>query len=222
MPLSIPKPMLAQKAEAPFDSPDHLFEIKWDGIRCLALIEGRQVGLQSRRFLDITSQFPELACLEWLPSGTVLDGELLVLRDGKPSLRAIQHRALLQNCQRVQWLSRTRPVTYMVFDLLYLKAKPLLATPLSLRREALQTLIEQVRLPGVLVPEAVQQHGCRLFAQVARLGLEGIMAKRLDGPYLPGKRSRYWLKIKPRPETERANENRTSNPQANGPWCSRS
>jgi ATP-dependent DNA ligase len=92
------------------------------------------------------------------------------------------------------------PVTYMVFDLLYFKAKPLLTTPLSLRREALQTLIEQVPLPGVLVPEAVRPRGCQLFAQVERLGLEGIMAKCLDSPYLPGKRSRFWLKIKPGPE----------------------
>ena len=107
------KPMLAKKADAPFDSEQHLFEIKWDGVRCLAFIEARQVRLQSRRLTDITSQFPELAGLEQLPSGTVLDGELVVLESGKPSLRAVQQRALLQNRHRIQWLSRTRPVSYM-------------------------------------------------------------------------------------------------------------
>ena len=127
-----------------------------------------------------------------------MDGELVVLQEGKPSLRHIQQRALLQNRQRIQFVSQTAPVIYMVFDLLYLKGKSLMASPLALRREILQTLTGQFALPGVLLPEAIEQHGCQLFAQVVRLGLEGIMAKRLDGPYLPGKRSRYWLKLKPR------------------------
>jgi len=195
LPLVI-NPMLAQKAEAPFNSAQHLFEIKWDGIRCLAFIEGRRVRLQSRQLTEITFQFPELASLGQLSSGTMLDGELVVLHEGKPSLRHIQQRVLLQNRQRIQHLSHRTPVTYMVFDLLYLKGKPLMASPLSLRREALQNLMEWSHLPGILVSETIHQHGCQLFAQVLRLGLEGIMAKRLDGPYLPGKRSRYWFKIK--------------------------
>src|SRR5437773_248796 len=107
-------PMLAQKAEAPFDSEHHLFEVKWDGIRCLALIEGSRVRLQSRHLNEITLQFPELAVLGALPSGTVLDGELVVFKEGKPSLRHIQQRALLQNGWRIQHLSQTTPVTYMV------------------------------------------------------------------------------------------------------------
>ena len=196
--LSAIHPMLAQKAELPFDSAQHLFEIKWDGIRCLAFVTREGVRLQSRHLLDITSQFPELACLDRLPAGIVLDGELVVFHAGKPSLRHIQARALLQNRPRIQWSSQTRPVTYMVFDLLYLKGKPLMGASLSSRREALQTLIQRFPMRGVLAPEAVRERGCQLFAHVVRLGLEGIMAKRLDGPYLPGKRSRLWLKIKPR------------------------
>lgn len=189
--------MLAKQADAPFDSEQHLFEIKWDGIRCLAFIEAGQVRLQSRQFLDLTAQFPELTCLQGLPSDTVLDGELVLLRQGKPSLQDVQQRAFLQNRHRIRWLSRARPVTYMVFDLPYLNGKRLVASALSLRREALQQLIQRSPMPVVLVPEAVPTHGRQLFTHVARLGLEGIMAKRLDGPYLPGKRSGYWLKIKP-------------------------
>ncbi len=196
-------PMLARKAEAPFDSPQHLFEIKWDGIRSLAFIEGRRLRLQSRQLTEITLQFPELASLGQLPSGTVLDGELVVLQEGKPSLRHIQQRALLQNRQRIEHLSQSAPVTYMVFDLLYLKGKPLIELPLSLRRKALQNLMERFHQPGIVLSETIHQHGCHLFAQVVRLGLEGIMAKRLDGPYLPGKRSRLWLKIKPKSMTNK-------------------
>jgi ATP-dependent DNA ligase len=196
LPLTI-NPMLAQKAETPFDSEQHLFEIKWDGIRCLAFVEGGRVRLQSRRLTEITFQFPELANLAGLPSGTVLDGELVVFHDGKPSLEQIQRRAFLQNSSRIQHLNQITPATYMVFDLPFLQNKPLMAAPLSIRREALIKLHEQFPLPGFLLSEGLSRCGCRLFAQVVRLGLEGMMAKRLDAPYLPGKRSRHWLKIKP-------------------------
>jgi len=89
------QPMLAKPASAAFDSAQHLFELKWDGIRCLAFIEDNRIRLRSRRSLEITSQFPELACLAGLPSGTVLDGELVVLHQCKPSLAHVLRRALL-------------------------------------------------------------------------------------------------------------------------------
>ena len=190
-------PMLAQKADAPFDSEQHLFEIKWDGIRCLTFVERARVRLQSRQAMEMTFQFPELASLAALPSGTVLDGELVVLQGGRPSFRHIQQRALLQNPRRIEMQSQTIPVTYMIFDLLYVKSQPLMAAPLSVRRKALVKLIGPAGRPGVLVPQGIAGFGCQMFDQVARLGLEGMMAKRLDAPYLPGKRSRHWLKIKP-------------------------
>src|SRR6267378_2523129 len=191
------QPMLAQKAQKPFDCEEHLFEIKWDGIRCLSLIQTGGLRLQSRHGLEVTQQFPELGCLAQLPSGTVLDGELVVFHEGKPVLCEVQRRVLLQNRPRIQLLSRIKPVNYVVFDLLFLKGKSLMAAPLMKRRKALQELITRCQLPGVLVSEWVRGHGLQLFAHVVSLGLEGIMAKHLDGPYLPGKRSRYWLKIKP-------------------------
>lgn len=191
------EPMLAAKADAPFDSQGHLFEIKWDGIRCLAFVEGGRVRLQSRQLTEITHQFPELAGLGRLPSGTVLDGELVVFAKEKPSLRAIQTRALLQNCFRIQHLSCAAPVSYMVFDLLFLSGKPLITAPLSERRAALIKLHEQFPSPGFLVSEGLRQCGRKLFALIMRNGLEGMMAKRMDGSYLPGKRCQHWLKIKP-------------------------
>lgn len=190
-------PMMAKKASAPFDSAQHLFELKWDGIRCLARVEENQIRLRSRRGMEITSHFPELACLAHLPTGTVLDGELVVLHQGKPSLRHVLRRALLQKNHQFQLHSAlSSPVSYMVFDLLYLKGKPVLALPLSQRREALQRLFQQFPMPGVLLTEVVREHGRKLFEQVESMELEGVMAKRLDGTYLPGKRSALWLKIK--------------------------
>jgi ATP-dependent DNA ligase len=122
----------------------------------------------------------------------------VVFRDGQPSLRSVQGRALLQNRARIQHLSRFLPATFMLFDLPYLKGKPLLATPFIERREMLVKLYEQFQLPNILLSEGLRRCGCRLFTQAMRLSLEGVMAKRLDSPYLPGKRSRHWLKIKSR------------------------
>lgn len=190
--------MLAASAQAPFDSERHLFEIKWDGIRCLAFIEAGAVRLQSRHLTDITTQFPELACLGQLPGGTILDGELVVLQDGKPFLTVIQHRVMLQDRRRILLSSQRMPAAYMVFDLLYLKDRPLVGEPLSIRRQALQTIIGHSPLPGVLLSQGMLTFGCSLFGQVVHLGLEGVMAKSLNGRYLPGKRCRTWLKIKPK------------------------
>jgi ATP-dependent DNA ligase len=200
------RPMLARQAEEPFDCDDYLFEVKWDGIRCLAFIEAGRVRLQSRRLLDITAQFPELAALACLPAGTVLDGELVALRNGRPSFTLIQQRAQLQQPHRIGFLSRTMPVTYVIFDLLYWRGQPILDEPLVIRRERLQQLMAQLNPAGILVPEAVVGHGRAMFAQVAALGWEGIVAKWRNSPYLAGQRSRFWLKVKVKhPTSARSN-----------------
>jgi bifunctional non-homologous end joining protein LigD len=103
------RPMLAVEAKEPFDSDDHLFEIKWDGIRCLAFIEAGRVRLHSRELVEITAQFPELEGLAGLPDGTVVDGELVSMRGGVPSLAAVQSRVKLRDRNRIQLLSRFRP-----------------------------------------------------------------------------------------------------------------
>src|SRR5436190_27877 len=110
------KPMLAVAVPEPFDSDHHIFEIKWDGIRCLAFSEGGRVRLQSRELIDITIQFPELGCLAQLLDGTVLDGELVAMEGDKPSLGKIQGRALLLDRHRINFLSQSSPVVYVVFD----------------------------------------------------------------------------------------------------------
>ncbi len=187
------RPMLAQAGQ-PFDSDDHLFEIKWDGARCLAFIEPQRVRLASRRGLQM--HYPELAGLSKLPAGTVLDAEVVVLEGGKPSLLRLQQRASLQDPTRIQILSKQRPVTLMVFDLLYLRYDSLMNNPLTDRRQRLEKLIEQLDDAQVLVPNYVLGCGKRYFAEIERHGLEGVMAKRLHSPYQAGRRCTDWLKIK--------------------------
>ncbi len=174
----------------------HFFEIKWDGIRCLAFVEGGRVRLQSRELIDITVQFPELACLAQLPDGTVLDGELVAMEGNRPCLAKIQGRALLQDRHRIELMSRCSPVVYIVFDLIYLDGKSLMAKPLLERRRHLEKLLSGFQPDRIALSEAVLGQGRDLFQAVQTLGLEGIMAKSLDGHYRPGKRTALWKKIK--------------------------
>ena len=188
--------MLAAAAPEPFDSEDYRFELKWDGIRCLAFVENGKVRLQSRHLTDFTAHFPELNDLRKLRSGTVLDGELVVMRAGKSSLSAIQERVQLQMTHRIQRLSRSAPAVYVAFDLLYLEYRSLLQEPFIRRRTALETVIRKAAPPNVAVVDCVHGQGKQFFAAVAGLALEGIVAKYIHAPYLPGRRSRNWLKIK--------------------------
>jgi ATP-dependent DNA ligase len=190
------RPMLAVPVPEPFDSDHHLFEIKWDGIRCLAFVDAGRVRLQSRDLIDITAQFPELGCLAHLPDGSVLDGELVAMKANKPCLGKIQGRALLKDRHRIALTSQCSPVVYVVFDLIYLDGNPLLAKPLLERRRNLEQLLSGFQGDRIILSEAVLGQGRDLFQAVEKLGLEGIMAKSLDGPYRPGKRTALWRKIK--------------------------
>jgi ATP-dependent DNA ligase len=190
------KPMLATAAPQPFDSDHHLFEIKWDGIGCLAFVENGQVRLQSRELIDITAQFPELAGVAQLPDGTVLDGELVAMEENRPSLAKVQSRALLQDRHRIEFMSQSSPVVYVMFDLVYVRGESIMAKPLLERRQELEQLLSGLQPKRILLSQAVLGQGRDLFQAVQKLGLEGIVAKSLDGHYRPGKRTALWKKIK--------------------------
>ena len=188
--------MLAELETEPFDSPDHLFEIKWDGTRCIAYVEGKSLQLRNRNHFELREQFPELECLRSLPNATVLDGEIIVLDEGKPSLSKAMQRNHATDPKRIDILSQRLPATLMVFDLIFVRGKSVAEKPLTDRRKALEELIGDLGSPHVLVPDFVIEQGRAYFESAVEFGLEGIMAKRLDSSYLIGKRTRDWLKIK--------------------------
>ncbi len=117
-------------------------------------------------------------------------------RGRRPSLARLRQRAQLSSPARIEILSKRRPVTLMVFDVLYLRYKNVMAQPLVDRRGRVQELIERLGNPHLLAPSYVLEHGRHYFAEIERHGLEGVMAKRLDSPYSPGRRLPDWLKIK--------------------------
>jgi DNA ligase D-like protein (predicted ligase) len=194
LPAFVP-PMLA-KPGAAFDSDQYLFEVKWDGTRGLAFIEGGGYRLLNRRRIDMTARYPEFGFLAGLPPGTVLDGEVIVLHDGKPDFSRLQSREHTRAPLRVRTLARTMPATFVVFDQLYEAFHSIMDLPLEERRERLRKLVRACREPLLVLSEGVVGSGTAYFAEVHARGLEGMIAKRRGSRYLPGKRTDAWLKIK--------------------------
>jgi ATP-dependent DNA ligase len=189
--------MLA-KPGVPFDSSEHLFEIKWDGTRVLAFVDSRGYRLINRHRADVTDRYPELGFLHDLPAGVVLDGEVVVLRQGKPDFGLLLSRNQARASFRIQFLARILPVTYIVFDLLYERYESLMAQPLGTRRKRLEKLTQGCAHPRLVFSQGVVGTGKAFFAQICHLGLEGMMAKRLVSRYRPGRRTDAWIKIKPK------------------------
>lgn len=188
-------PMLARIGE-PFDSDRHLFEVKWDGMRVLTFVEEGGVRLLTRSRRDVRARFPELEFLGAVEPGALLDGELVAMVDGKPDFRRLMSREQARDPRRVDALARQIPVQYVVFDLPYRRFESIGDAPLSERREQLGELVAACGDPRLVLSDGVVGPGTTLFEQVTARGMEGVVAKRLDSPYLPGKRTDAWQKIK--------------------------
>ncbi len=197
LPTSI-KPMLAVPGRLPEDDANWAFEIKWDGIRAILIVEGGRVRAQSRNDLDISAAFPELADIgEFLGMTTcVLDGEVVALgEDGRPSFSRLQHRMHVANQREARRRASSDPVSFVAFDLLYLDGKSLLALPYDERRARLEAL----HLSGetFTTTESFRDvSGQDILAAAVQNGLEGVVAKRRDSPYRAGRRHPDWLKVK--------------------------
>jgi len=187
--------MLAVSAD-PFDDPDYVFEVKWDGYRCLAYLEAGTATLFSRNLKNITPHFPDLGDMyrQAQKTSVILDGEIIVLRDGQPSFAALQSRARLTDSQKISWAAQSMPALYMAFDILYCQGNSLLDFPLSDRFEELKAVVGPNRL--IVVSDGVRGAGISFFRACVGRGLEGMMAKRMDSRYLPGTRSPLWKKIR--------------------------
>ncbi len=181
--------MLATPGALP-KGPDWLYEVKWDGMRLLADVVDGVLTLRSRSGRDVTTHFPELADVLELAPDVLLDGEVVLLEDGVPSFTALadrMHRAISERA------ARARPVTFMAFDVLRLYGVPLLDRPFHERRATLERLdstgLETVSLSPIYTD------GPALLAATGARGMEGVVAKKRDAIYRPGKRSPGWVKV---------------------------
>lgn len=187
--------MLARRGP-PFDSKEHLFEIKWDGFRALAFTEGTGYRLLSRRKTDLAPRYPELAFLAEVERGVILDGEIIVFRDGQPDFEALLRREQARSARTARALADSLPVAYVAFDLLYRGFEPVLEQPLVERRAALREIVEARASPRFVFSDGITGAGTAFFEKVTDQGLEGIVAKKLQSPYQPGRRTGAWTKIK--------------------------
>jgi bifunctional non-homologous end joining protein LigD len=195
-------PMLATLAELPHDEGRYAFEIKWDGVRAIAYVDGGRARFEGRRGNEITTRYPELRALGPALGATpaVLDGEIVAFDGERPSFERLQRRMHVSNERAVRRLMAEVPVVYVLFDLLWLDGHSTLELPYQERRK----LLEQLDLQGETwqTPASHEGDGAALLDASRGLGLEGVVAKRLDSVYEPGRRSRAWLKVKNRNSQE--------------------
>jgi bifunctional non-homologous end joining protein LigD len=197
------EPMLARTGPLPPDDRRWAYEIKWDGVRAIGYVDGGRLRLASRNGRDITPRYPELRELGRALAGreAVLDGEVVAFdAEGRPSFQRLQSRMHLTSDHAVRRLSASEPVAYIVFDLLWLDGRSLMGLPYAERRERLLEL--GVNGPTWQTPASHVGDGAALLAASRERGLEGIIAKRLDSPYTPGRRSTGWVKVKNVRETD--------------------
>ena len=190
------RPMLLTERKQPLDGEGWLSELKLDGIRCLAYLDADTSDLRNKRNLPLLPTFPELEGLHRQAHGQcVLDGELILTdAQGKPDFEALQARSLTSDHARVQLLSRQAPATFVAFDILALNGDDMTGRPLRERREILGRTVTE---GGALACSRALMGDARvLFRLTTEQGLEGIVQKRLDSRYQPGKRSRDWVKVK--------------------------
>lgn len=191
------RPMLATAGALPANDGAFGYELKWDGVRAVVYVEGDTVRTLTRNDREVTGTYPELRALAGALGGrpAVLDGEIVAFDDvGRPSFGTLQARMHVTKPAEVERLRTAVPVRYLPFDLLHLDGRSTLRLPYAERR----ALLEELALGGASwqVPPYFRGGGADLLAASRQRGLEGVVAKRLDSAYLPGRRSDAWVKVK--------------------------
>ncbi|MDD2834734.1 MAG: non-homologous end-joining DNA ligase [Methanothrix sp.] len=188
------KPMLAVSGQ-PFNSAEWIFEPKIDGTRCLAEVSERGVRLYNRRLQDIAYRYPEIAAaLPQGASGCFLDGEIAVFVDSKPSFAKLAERDHQSERMRIEYLASALPASFVVFDILYAEERSVMDLPLRQRKRILNEELQESEM--VAIADSFPEKGEDYFQAALKIGIEGVVAKRLDSAYQPGTRSPDWIKIK--------------------------
>ena len=187
------EPILSKEA---IDNAAWTAQVKWDGVRCLTYLKDGSCWLFNRKLHERTLQYPELQSLLKLCKSTtaVLDGEIISLIDGKPSFSAVLRRDWATNPANIKAAVKRQPVCYMIFDILHGNGRDLTTFSFEERQELLTKQIIQTE--GIRLVENFPGMGGRLFQAVAAQNLEGVVLKKSDSPYIPGKKSAYWHKVK--------------------------
>ncbi len=193
------KPMLAYPAK-PFDDPNFIYEIKFDGTRTIAYVdvEKKRVRFLNRRMLWFEHRYPELHRIYEVIDAkkVILDGEIVVFEEGKPNFYKLAEREHVDDNFRIDLLAKTMPATLVVFDILYKDGKDLTFKPLLERKDLLERTVNESEEHHLLLSRYIEEKGKMFFEKCKEIGLEGVVAKKKDSIYEIGKRSKNWRKIK--------------------------
>lgn len=187
-------PMLISEMVEPFDSPNFIYEIKWDGIRTLSFLDTK-TDMRNKRNKLMIPIFPELESLyRQVKTKCIIDHELLVLKNGIPDFYEVQKRALMSNSFKIKLAADKYPASVIAYDILYYKDKDITMLPLMERKKYLTDVVNENHL--ISVSRFIENDGIKLFELVKEKGLEGTVAKRKDSLYWQGKRTKDWVKCK--------------------------
>ena len=189
-------PMLLEVKKQPFDDENYIFELKLDGIRCIAYLDKDNTYLRNKRNKELIDIYPELKNIhKQAKKRCILDGELVVLNpDGSPNFMLLQKRSLLSDPLKIEFESEKHKVHFVAYDILYLGSENLIDRPLIERKQLLAKNIKEN--DDLSISRYIEGQGIKLFNLTKKLKLEGIVAKEKNSTYEIGKRSKNWIKIK--------------------------
>ncbi len=188
------KPMLISEMKAPFNDPEWIYELKLDGIRCIAYLDST-TELRNKRNDRLLPKVPELSNLHrFAKERCILDGELVILRNGVPDFFELQKRTLTTNKLKLMLSSENYPACFVAYDILYRKDTSLLALPLLERKALLSETINED--PKLAISRYIAEKGIELFDLAKQQELEGVVAKKSNSKYYLDKRTKEWIKFK--------------------------
>lgn len=189
------KPMLIKDMVDPFNSSDYIYELKLDGLRCLAYLDETHTDLRNKRNDMLLPRFPELANINAFAKGKcILDGELIVIKNGVPDFFEVQRRSLMSDKFKIQLASEQYPACFVAYDILYINKRQITEMPLIDRKKLLEEVVsEDIKLA---VSRYVSEHGIELFNLAKQQKLEGVVAKVKNSKYYLDKRTKEWIKFK--------------------------
>ncbi|MDF2611429.1 MAG: dependent ligase [Lachnospiraceae bacterium] len=189
------KPMLIKDMMEPFDSPDYIYELKLDGIRCIAYLDQTGTDLRNKRNVLLLPKFPELNNIhQFVKDRCILDGELVILKKGVPDFFELQRRTLMSDRFKIQLSSSQFPASFVAYDILYLHNRQLTDLPLLERKKLLENVINENA--SLAVSRYIPEQGIELFHLAKQQNLEGVIAKVKDSKYYFDKRTNDWIKFK--------------------------
>lgn len=189
------KPMLINEANEAFDSPDYIYELKLDGIRCIAYLDKDSTDIRNKRDFKLLSKVPELSDIHKnIKSKCILDGELIVTKNGVPDFFEIQRRSLMSDPFKIQLAGKKYPASFIAYDILYLDGKLITDLTLLERKKMLADIV--VESDKIAVSRYIENKGITLYELAKQQNLEGIVAKEKNSKYYMDSRTKNWIKIK--------------------------